>query len=256
MLFGNKEYCPFCGKGIGFLKCRTKDGYAVCSACFSSLEIEKSLFCQQSLDTIAGLRKERQENRDTFRKFTVTTEVKAGIYIMRMDSYKKLWYVARKAKLENPVIFRFDELCKFELLQDGDSVCGGGIGLSLVGGALFGGAGAVAGAVVGGKKTKKILNSLDIVITTNRPFRTGLRINLLPCGSCKSDSMIYKVCMKEAADAMQFLNAVCEACKKSAPANVPTQDVADILLKYKNLLDSGVLTEEEFNAKKRELLRG
>lgn len=255
MFFGDNEYCPFCGKSIGFRKFRTKDGFAVCPACFSDLEIKKTLFCQQSLDTIAGLRNERQENCNTFRKFTVTTEVKAGIYILRMDSYNKLWYVAKQTRLKNPVIFRFDELCKFELLQDGDSVCGGGLGLSLVGGALFGGAGAVAGAVVGSKKTKKILNSLDIVITTNRPFRTGLRIDLLPFGSCKSNSTTYKMCMNEATDAMQFLNAICEACKKSASAVAPTQDVADILLKYKSLLDSGVLTEEEFNKKKQELLQ-
>lgn len=256
MLFGNKEYCPFCGKNTGLIKCRTKDGIAVCAACILELEIDKRLFFQQSLNTIAELRNERQKNREVFQKFTVTTEVKAGMCIMRLDSYNKLWYITRKARPENPIIFRFEELCKFELLQDGDSVCGGGIGLSLVGGALFGRAGAVAGAVVGSKKTRKILNSLDIVITTNRPFHTGMRINLLPFGSCKSNSLTYKMCMKEATDAMQFLNAICEDGKKSAPVTAPNQDIADILLKYKSLLDSGVLSEEEFNTKKQELLQG
>ena len=67
--------------------------------------------------------------------------------------------------------------------------------------------------------------------------------------------MTYGMCMKEATDAMQFLNAICEASKKSASAVAPAQDVADILLKYKSLLDSGVLTEEEFNRKKQELLQ-
>ena len=83
-----------------------------------------------------------------------------------------------------------------------------------------------------------------------------MRINLLPFGSCKSNSMTYKMCMNEATDAMQFLNSIFEGGKKSASVIAPTQDAADALLKYKSLLDSGVLTEEEFNTKKRELLQG
>ena len=256
MCFGKKEYCPFCGIRMGFLKIRTKDGIAVCTTCFSELDMEMKLIRHQSIDTLARLRQERYENHKVFQDFTVTSEVKAGLHILRMDAFQKLWYVSKQANPANPTIFRFDELAKFELLQDGDSVCGGGIGLSLVGGALFGSAGAVAGAVAGGKKTKKILNSLEVVITTSRPYRTCLRLNLLPHGSsCKSGSMIYKQCMKEATDVMSLLNAICEGGDKEPSVAEPTRDVADTLLKYKSLLDSGVLTEEEFNRKKKELLQ-
>ncbi len=40
----------------------------------------------------------------------------------------------------------------------------------------------------------------------------------------------------------------------TATANVPKSDEADQLKKYKDLLDSGVITQEEFDAKKKQLL--
>ena len=54
---------------------------------------------------------------------------------------------------------------------------------------------------------------------------------------------------------MSLLNAICEGGDKEPTVAAPTRDVADTLLKYKSLLDSGVLTEEEFNRKKKELLQ-
>lgn len=44
---------------------------------------------------------------------------------------------------------------------------GSGIGRAIVGGALFGGAGAVVGAVTGSKKTKKEINKLELVIVVD-----------------------------------------------------------------------------------------
>lgn len=40
-----------------------------------------------------------------------------------------------------------------------------------------------------------------------------------------------------------------------APNSVPYQSVADELKKYKELMDQGVISEEEFQAKKAELLK-
>lgn len=45
-----------------------------------------------------------------------------------------------------------------------------------------------------------------------------------------------------------------EKAKESAPVTITQSDEADQLKKYKALLDSGVITQEEFDAKKKQLL--
>ena len=45
------------------------------------------------------------------------------------------------------------------------------------------------------------------------------------------------------------------AAKKSEAAARPKESVADQLIKYKDLLDKGILTQEEFDEVKRMLLK-
>ena len=61
----------------------------------------------------------------------------------------------------------------------------------------------------------------------------------------------------EAERVVEFINGKLREIKTSKPAPVqaaPVSSVADELLKYKQLLDMGVLSQEEFEAKKNELL--
>lgn len=57
-------------------------------------------------------------------------------------------------------VFHFEEIRGLELIEDDSRVVGGGVGMALAGGAFFGGAGAIAGSLVGGKKTKKTVDNL------------------------------------------------------------------------------------------------
>ena len=45
-----------------------------------------------------------------------------------------------------------------------------------------------------------------------------------------------------------------DAPAKAAELVTPADDVVEQLKKYKQLLDSGIITQEEFDAKKRQLL--
>lgn len=55
---------------------------------------------------------------------------------------------------------------------------------------------------------------------------------------------------------IQDKNAPQEAVPKSVPSNASELGVADEIKKYKELLDSGAITEEEFQSKKQSLLNG
>lgn len=51
-----------------------------------------------------------------------------------------------------------------------------------------------------------------------------------------------------------FLGVIGVIIAASSPAISKTTDAPDVLLKYKALLDAGVITEQEFEKKKRELI--
>ena len=256
MLFGKKEYCPYCGKKIGFLKIRTKDGISVCNDCIAALDVDVNLVPLHPIESLSVRFQERVRNKVLFDSFVATSEIKAGLFYLRIDANQKLWYISQKKRPNNPNLFKFNELVKFELREDGDSVCGGGLGRALVGGALFGGFGAIAGAMTAGKKTRKMLSSLEIVITTAQPYRPTIRIDMLPFGGKhKSGSMMYNKYMKDAQDVMSFLNSISHNAKHDKlPDAKKSSSPADEIIKFKVLLDKGIITEEEFQQKKKELL--
>lgn len=167
-------------------------------------------------------------------------------------------------------IFGFDEVRSFELIEDDSQVVGGGVGMALVGGAFFGGAGAVAGSMVGGKKTKKTVDNLL------------LKINLkdidFPCviipyitKTVKVTSNDYKKALGAAQQTISCLELIIDEVERmeasSAPAPEPTRivveqaaptastdDPIEAVKKLKELVDMGIISQDEFDAKKRELL--
>lgn len=131
----------------------------------------------------------------------------------------------------------------------------GGLGKAAVGGALFGGVGAVVGGSTGSKKTKQVCEKLNIKITLknmNNPIQYIHLIN----SPTKKDSMIYKSIYSTAQECLASLQVMCDSVQANAPveSNVSGLSQADELLKFKQLLDSGVITQEEFDAKKKQLL--
>lgn len=157
-------------------------------------------------------------------------------------------------------IFHFGEIRSFELLEDDSQVVGGGVGMALVGGAFFGGAGAVAGSMVGGKKTKKTVDNLLLKI--------NLRDIDFPCviipyitKTVKVTSNDYKKALGAAHETISCIELILDTAAQSDPGipQQPTQaansaDPIETVKKMKELLDMGVISEDEFDAKKKDLL--
>lgn len=164
-------------------------------------------------------------------------------------------------------IFKFDEIRSFELLEDDSQVVGGGVGMALVGGALFGNAGAIAGSMVGGKKTKKTVDNLL------------LKINLkdidFPCviipyitKTVKVTSNDYKKALGAAQQTISSIELIIDEVERmTAKAPEPTRifveqsvpaasssDPIEEVKKLKELLDMGIISQQEFDTKKNELL--
>jgi len=154
-------------------------------------------------------------------------------------------------------VFTFDELYDYELMEDDSQVTKGGLGMAVAGGVLFGGAGAIAGGLTGKKKAKKEVESLVLKINLNDIEFPCVMIPYIT-KSTKTKSNAYIDAFNTAQETISCLDIVLrmeEAAKANAASSpAPAADPAEQIMKLKELLDMGALTQEEFDLKKKEIL--
>jgi hypothetical protein len=155
-----------------------------------------------------------------------------------------------------PGLYNYEDILSFELLEDGEMITSGGLGSAAVGGIVFGGAGAIVGAVTGKKKSKSICTSLSLKITVNDKENPVEYIEFINSPT-KKNGFLYKFALENAQKCSSLLEIICNDVKSKAhisdPKSIPLSE-ADEILKFKNLLDTGVITQDEFELKKKQLL--
>ena len=151
-------------------------------------------------------------------------------------------------------LYTYSQIESFELLEDGFSVTKGGLGSAVAGGLLFGGVGAIVGGITGSKKTKDVCKSMQIRVTfRNSPYLAEIPYFIVM--DTDVNSMAYKEASQSAQAAIVALqNAVNLANPQTTKTNIQTISSADEILKFKQLLDMGIISQEEFEAKKKQLL--
>lgn len=160
-------------------------------------------------------------------------------------------------------IFRFDEIADFDLLENNNAIASGGLGRAIIGGTLLGGAGAIVGGITGKRKTKTTCDMLVVQISTTNMFFPNLMITYINKEIKKTD----KKYMKELNNAQQTiagLNSVIKIAENNKVIKVSVEDnnydnnMSDDsykeLKELKELLDMGIINQEEFDIKKKELL--
>ena len=182
---------------------------------------------------------------------------KIGNYFA-VDENARLWMIGKGLipTFNNAMPYCYDDIIDFELLEDGSSIVKGGVGRAIVGGVLFGGVGAIVGGATGKKKAKQICTSLSIKITINNMAHPVEYIKIITTETPKS-SFVYKSSYQVAQEIISLLQLICSQRKvtNEIPDMLAQQtSVADEIRKYKALMDDGIITEEEFLVKKRQLL--
>lgn len=155
----------------------------------------------------------------------------------------------KKQNTPSDRIFRFDELRGFELLEDDSSVVSGGIGAALVGGAFFGGFGALAGAKAGSRKTKKAIDNLVLKINLTDLDFPSVMITYIN-KTVKTSSNTYRKAVGDAQNTISCLELILEQVE----AEKKDSDPIEQLKKLKELVDLGVITQAEFEMKKDEII--
>lgn len=185
-------------------------------------------------------------------QWTPTQKITAKFEI---DEVNKKWCVKQGMFKYTVVgIYDYSDILEYDLEEDGTNISGGGLGRAAVGGLVFGGVGAIVGGVTGGKKQKTIVKNLQVKIVTRNASKPIVRIPLL-ITKTKSGSLDYRFAYDEATKIMATLAQIVDQME-SENSSLPESNnsAADEIRKFKNLMDEGVISEEEFNAKKKELL--
>lgn len=154
-------------------------------------------------------------------------------------------------------VYKFADIVSFTPIEEGhNQTKKHGITRAVVGGVIAGGAGAVVGAVTGGKNYDYI-DKLGVVIT----FKNNENIRLMFLTSeTKKGGLIANNYYKQFHDVCGVLDATInkntqqlqlEQQKKLANSGPSS---ADEIAKFKKLAEDGIITQEEFEAKKKQLL--
>lgn len=248
-----KKKCDICGAMTGMLSQRKlKDGVA-CYECMEKIGKEftepwvKSFTVEQVKKAIAG----------------EVTLIPPQIFqcangVLVIDSTNRVMYMSLPLGIKSEEI-PIDSIVGYTYIED-DKQYGVGhiVGTAAVGGMLFGGAGAVIGSVIGSNPKRKIAH-IGVEITYEKGNACELfQANIYKGKPIKAEGFTYNSYLETAKSLMGQLDLL---MKKSAVAAerkeenaASTVSGADEIRKYKQLLDEGILTEEEFQAKKNQLL--
>lgn len=143
---------------------------------------------------------------------------------------------------------KYEEIMDIDVVEDSNSIKKSGAGGAIGGALLFGPAGAIIGGLgTRGKKKKDVTEKLliNIVLKDGR-VKTLYILN----SKTKHSSFIYKTAYQTFISVGSKLEDIIENRKTS-----PTSDIKQQLIEFKELLDLGIITQEEFDQKKIDILK-
>lgn len=168
---------------------------------------------------------------------------------LKLDETNKLFKYGK-------LVASFNDLISFELIEDKSTITQGGvdIGRAVVGGSIFGGTGATLGSLSKIKKQDaEFCSNMQILVTVKNQKKGTFIIPFIIMKADKSKA-IYKQAQINAKSTLEGLNYIISCNESAIPTDSALANFED-LKKLKELFDLGILTEEEFEAKKTELLK-
>lgn len=136
------------------------------------------------------------------------TSIKIGNYFRYDKINQKIMIIYNylRADKKKYAVYNLSDILEFEYIEDSTSQVKGGLGSALVGGALFGGVGAIVGGVTGTKNTKKVVNEMKIKFVIKGDIPTVDYLSIKNVSSVKSDSQQYKTYIKRLHEILAILN--------------------------------------------------
>jgi hypothetical protein len=212
-----------------------------------------------------------EENKQAYKDFKATAKYDKLIYF----DTTRLEFYAPDTLLSNtktPIVYKYSQVMDCDILITEGTVTRTvsttstkrGMGKAIIGGALFGGVGAIVGAA--GSKSKSngtatsrdlpVANELKIKIETNDISHPIVTVVLLDKELRKSTRKFEKI-NETANEIFKIFKAIADNNRETFDSDGDDADdtgTADEIRKYKSLMDDGIITAEEFAEKKKQLL--
>jgi hypothetical protein len=200
------------------------------------------------------------ENTLSYNNFVYDAEYSYDTYNIAVDKqhtqlaiidFKNIWFQ----------LLPFKDIIACEIVINNQVIENSSAGNALVGGLLFGVTGAVIGA--SSKQSQNIVDDLYIRITTADVLNPMIRIQLIE-KIVEYNSEAWKVANDFAENILSTMNSIIannhQTNKLNDTANKPKNsefnidEIEEKIMKLKMLLDKNIITQGEFDNKKKELL--
>ncbi|XRJ97011.1 SHOCT domain-containing protein [Latilactobacillus sakei] len=180
--------------------------------------------------------------------FTPTEKIGNDIWI---DSKNELLMIRTKMNMKPKYLLKFEQLKSYSVFEN-DKIIekNNGVSRAIAGGMMFGQPGAIVGAVTKNNRIIETTNLLQLRILATNVAENNLFIPFLIGGKFKHDSFVYKDAISRLSSCISNIDNIISS-SKDLPVS---DDLIEQLRKIKTLLDEGILTQEEFDKKKQELL--
>lgn len=232
--------CPVCGGKLGLLNREKSADGLICASC-SNFFYSKLGFraAKQPTAALADYWATLEQRRKVFKE---TDSIYDGdALFVSIDKINRLFCFGHRGGDKGPrMIYSFDEVAGYESDAPDDltvTETKGGIGRAVIGAAVAGPVGAIVGAATAKTETHKAYSKESISIRF-----------VLPLGKSNLPTTVYP------GGTTDFLRSCKAGAERPQVATSTASSAADELLKFKQLLDMGAITEEEYNAKKTQLL--
>lgn len=163
-------------------------------------------------------------------------------------------------------VLQYSDIVSISYEENGSDVFNKSLGGAVVGGLLFGGVGAIVGSNTAKAKQNKEVRNMSIKILLKSTSDSTIILKIYEVGKdgsvLETKNMHYEGLMKEVSGIKDIFSIIIDivdkniAMQKSAPVTplLSSASVADELTKLAKLKESGILSEEEFQAQKAKLL--
>lgn len=262
----NKKPCPICGEATPRLLATViKDNIPICSSCAAKVSLVNTKVRALSVEGLKDHLVKREKNaeylKETFRPNKKTT---VGWTSLNIDDLNQVFTIPLNmcGDTKNPPVFKFEELISYELMED----------LFVIERFNRGDIAPQFTPVpympkifvnVGEKEEKEketISRNFKIILHLSNSCWDKLEIG---AGSASGTELMfqreYNRCLGElhmvTASLAGIIGIGGAAGSGNGAASGNAGSVAEDLKKFKELLDGGVITQEEFDAKKKQLLK-
>jgi len=262
---GKQTICPICRDILAMSRIKLQGGIKICEIHLKEAGYDRNNpnskpFSQVSLEEIKEsirLKSPAEDSNEIFEqrfdpvpredveRFKRTKQIGQ---IIAFDDENKNWALLSPPDGEIRLILPYDTIIGFELIEDGKTIEQKGLGRAVAGGLLFGAAGAIVGAVTTSKKIDEICRYLRIKITLDDIIRPAVYADIITETTPK-ETVAYQESWNYAQEIIPVLQNIIDKYHK-----VATITTIEEVKQFKELLDLGIITEEEFVKKKKELL--